>query len=93
MLDGARAELCRKSARRVEAAFLVSNLFGAVFVFTFLTYIAPNGRVDGGNSALVEVGVFLAYFLVVGVIGGTAGSRVAIGAIGWAMEDRLPVRG
>jgi adenylate cyclase len=90
MSDGGLPELCRKSSRRVEAAFLVSNLFGAVFIFTFLSYIAPNDHVEGGSSAIAEVGVFVAYFAVVGVIGGTAGRRMAMRAIGWTRADRLP---
>jgi adenylate cyclase len=80
----------RRCARQVKAAFAASNLIGAVFIFTFLTFIAPNEQVKGQSSAVVDIALFVGYFLVVGGIGITWGNRIAVRATSWVFENRPP---
>ncbi|MEY2455569.1 MAG: hypothetical protein QOK06_663, partial [Acidimicrobiaceae bacterium] len=42
MGDASLQAVGARCARRVEAAFAISNVVGAVFIFTFLTFIAPS---------------------------------------------------
>jgi adenylate cyclase len=84
------AEMGKRCDRRAGAAFALSNLVGAVFIFTFLTYIVPNEQVRGESSAIVDIGIFVAYFAVVGVVGVTWGRRIAIRATQWVAEGRAP---
>ena len=90
MSDCRLPELGKRCARRAGAAFALSNLVGAVFIFTFLTYVVPNEQVEGESSAIVDIGIFVVYFVVVGVVGVARGRRMAIRATGWVADDRPP---
>src|SRR5690242_3578494 len=90
MSDTSLAALGKRCDRRAGAAFALSNLVGAIFIFTFLTYIVPNEQVEGQSSALLDVGIFVAYFVVVGVVGITWGRRITIRATQWVSEGRTP---
>jgi adenylate cyclase len=90
MSDAGLPAMGKRCAREVEAAFAASNVVGAVFIFTFLTYIVPTEQVEGESSAIVDIGIFIGYFVVVGVVGVVGGRRIAIRATRWVSEDRPP---
>src|SRR3954451_21533388 len=86
--DGLR--IGKRCARQVEASFAISNVVGAVFIFTFLTFIAPNEKVGGGGTAIVDISIFVGYFTVVAIIGAIGGNRISGRAIGWVVAQREP---
>src|SRR5436309_210104 len=90
MGDDVLLRVGRRCGGQVTASFVASNLVGAVFIFTFLTFIAPNEKVPGAGSALVDISIFVGYFIVVAIIGGTVGTRIGSRAIGWVFEQREP---
>src|SRR3954452_8029818 len=90
MGDERLGRIRRRCARQVEASFALSNVVGAVFIFAFLTFIAPNEKVDGGSSPVVDISIFVGYFIVVALIGATVGKRIYERATGWLVAEREP---
>jgi adenylate cyclase len=77
-------------ARKTRNAYGISSLVGALFVFVFLSYIAPNEHIDRGGSVLIDIALFAGYFIVVAAVGGGIGERLAKRAMGWVPEGRRP---
>src|SRR2546425_5512555 len=83
-------ELGKQIGRRTLVAYGLSSMVGAVFVFVFLTYVAPNETIDRSGSVVWDIGLFIGYFAVVALIGAKLGDRLAAQAICWVKEDRRP---
>ena len=78
--------------RRITGALLFSNLDGALFVFVYLSFLAPQGMPDGETSTVLDVTLFVAFALLAFPVCGWLCERRAKQHLSWAFEDRPPTR-
>jgi adenylate cyclase len=85
------AELSRRTARRLTAALVISNVAGAIDVFYFLAFLLPvPGGDDPARMRLVN-GIVLVPLIVLGVaIGKYVGLRIAQPVIDWLERGGPP---
>jgi adenylate cyclase len=77
--------------KRGMAGVALANVAGAVFIFTYLSFIAPGERVDNASaSALTDVALLVAYLAVSVPLTGVAIDRLMKRAASWVPEDRSP---
>lgn len=79
----------RALGSRAAARLGVANLSGAAVVFSYLTFIAPNG-LQGSDSVRVYVVTMLAYLAIVVPLVTIAGTHSATNVRRWIDTDRAP---
>jgi adenylate cyclase len=75
---------------RATGGALLANLDGALFTFLFLSFVAPQERVEGYGGASGDLLTFGAYFVVASAITGKFVDLVVERATGWVSDDRTP---
>jgi len=68
---------------RCSVGALLANLDGALFTFLFLSFVAPQERVEGYGGAGLDLAIFGAYFLVASVVTGKFIDVVVRRAMDW----------
>ena len=76
--------------RRISGALLFSNLAGALFVFTYLMFIAPNDMPDDPQGPWVDVLSFVGFSAVAFPVCGWLCYRLAGRHLCWLDDDRPP---
>jgi adenylate cyclase len=85
-------QLGDRVAKRSVAGVVLSNLSGAVFIFVYLSKIAPNEKVPDNTSGAADVVLLIGYLAVSFAITGVVFDRVMRSASGWVAEDRPPTQ-
>jgi adenylate cyclase len=76
--------------RKASLAIVVSHLAGAVFTFTYLTFIAPSEPAPVATTPAHDVVMFLVYAAIAFPLTAIACERLARRALRWMIEDRVP---
>ena len=71
-------------------AILVAHVCGAVFTFTYLSFVAPSEPATVETSAAHDVLMFVVFAAIAFPLTGYACERAAKKALGWVIEDRPP---
>src|SRR4051794_3715413 len=71
-----------------SGAILVAHLAGAVFTFTYLSFIAPSEPAPQGSSSTTDILVFLGFIAVAFPVTGWWCERIASRALAWIIEER-----
>jgi len=77
-------------SKRGMAGVIVANAAGAVFIFTFLTFLAPREGPTPDGSTLADVVALVAYLVVSITLCGFVIDRTIDRAAAWVQEDRAP---
>ena len=77
--------------RKATASLVVAHLSGAVFVFTYLTFIAPTepGTLQP-TTPLHDIAMFVVFALIAFPLTGWACERLARSTLRWNIEERVP---
>ncbi|HEX4822625.1 MAG TPA: adenylate/guanylate cyclase domain-containing protein [Acidimicrobiales bacterium] len=78
-----------RQGRKITAALGSAHLAGALFVFAYLSFLAPSDTVPNGSIA-VDIGLFVAYAVVAFPLTGWWCSRLASSDLSWISEEPEP---
>src|SRR5688572_10709111 len=76
--------------RRASLAILVAHLSGAIFTFSYLSFVAPTEPATVETSTAHGILVFVVFAVVAFPLTGIWCERAARRALAWMIEDRAP---
>ena len=82
-------DLCVRTGVRMGVRCLTANLVGALFVFTYLEFLAP-GEVVNDYTSLSDTITFAVFLLISVALGAYWGQRTYSRDTHWLKEERLP---
>jgi adenylate cyclase len=82
--------LGRRVAIRCTLGAILAHLDGAIFTYTYLTFVAPGSAEDAGHAPADSLVIFAVYFVVATLVAGKLIDVLVSRATGWVTDDRVP---